>query len=228
MTGPGAVFNEELIDATRSTLYLVAMLMGFFWPGFLSLTPVFLREIPVMFPVTFGGALVLTAFLELALGEGDLMPEGTATLPGHCLPVHWLLVHVLVIQGLLAPVYIVTGAVSGVSWAHLALCTGVVMLASARALALGRLSRLIFGRHSFSGFLFSRGLLMGDLCLSGLIHPVLNPLYILYRVYTMRSGPPLSAGDGLTHLAWALGGILTLLLCCRLVSRLRLNREAGS
>ena len=225
--------------------YTVVILTGLVvvtwpWQGFVP----FMREqrIPYSFPVVFIGLIVISTYLHLRLGRGEIAinryfirpqahqhfvpsevvyPFGRYALFIFCLHIlFWLLP--------CFPILILATAISGFSLLTFGKAVSIVFTAALLCKLFGFLMYLLWGNTSILGYLFSRIFLAASVYVTGFLVPVINPIRLIFLLDLDRDKLMLSFESAYTvYMLIMLASISILAILAEfLVSKKRKKEEA--
>lgn len=233
-------FSENVLSGTRICFFLVAACLVLFWPWHPSFEYISVKGTPLTFPVVFIFSLIWVSHFLLGCGKGEYLDkeillkyknktlythEQTLGLFAYSLPgfvFHTLLVHLL-----LLPFYMAAAAVSGISRELFVSSLLVLLVSSLLARVIGFFSYLVFGLWKLTGFVCSRLLFAAFFFLSGLIFPAVNPVYIIFRVFSCQVYGSFSYRDVLPFMTAAVILIVVFVLACQFVLLKQNVKRAG-
>jgi hypothetical protein len=186
--------SSEMCSFAFYTVMILTGLVVVTWPwqGFVP----FMREqrIPYSFPTAFIALVVISTYLNLRLGRGEIAinkqftrpkahqhftpsevayPFGRYTLITFCLHiVFWLLPYF--------PILILVTAISGFSLLTFGKAVSIVFIATLLCRLFGFLMYLLWGNTSIVGYLFSRVFLAASIYVTGFLAPALNPVRVMF------------------------------------------------
>jgi hypothetical protein len=190
------IFSANMSSITLGCLWLMGVVLFFSWP-YASLDQ-YLQEfrIPWTYFSTFGGALIMIAYVNLRAAQGEIIPdisyarlerEGIVTYeeerPYLAYEFPQALIHIFILLLLLLPFLILGAVVTGITFNHFLIGLSVLFTGS---LLCRQCSFFLFqlgGRWRLTGYLGARLFYCLFLFLSGFVIPEYNPLLLLFNLH---------------------------------------------
>lgn len=216
---PGtSFFNENALASLKIGLGLSCLVIICFWPGSRFLNFYYTRGTPVIYPAFFIFAMIFGSHHMLCFAKGDYYKKKKRhEMVSRLGPVASILRQILCLHLILGPFYLIVVTVSGVSVAGLLSSVCVVVSATLTCSATGGLCAIMFNPENLWGLMVSRIAFIFYFTVSGLIHPLLNPIYLMFRLFRARANDPVIMGQVLKYGLFSTAITLLLILAAIMV-----------
>lgn len=180
--------SEHVLGSVRLGLFLSCLVIFCCWPGHAFLNFKFSKGTPFLYPVFFLFTLIFATHHLMAFAKGEYQqhPATNTEVKDIRYTRDILLVlvrHVFLVHAILSPLYLAVATTTGLSVKTLLASVLILVLASTAGSLFGLFSLILFGPFSLWGFILSRALFASFFTVTGLIAPVLNPVYLIYSFF---------------------------------------------
>lgn len=188
-------FSPQVLTAGLTGAVIVGIFLLIFWPRQPLSDIMVTGGEPAVYFLVFAAALVVSAYINLGCGAGDMVRKGYYIInydteqPTHETQIGFyryglieFLLHALVLLLLFMPLLGLAAFISAASWATFLMAVAILYSASLFCRLFGFFVYLIWGRSSTLGYLAARATMIFFVFVTVIFAPRVNPLYLLYRL----------------------------------------------
>ncbi len=185
-------FSKTILSASFFSVVLISVVLLIFWPRKPLSAFVIVNEIPLVFFLVFAAALIISTYVNLCCGSGDMARKGyyiiksrtdIATFEKEIEFLRYGLIeflwHTLILLLPFLPLLILAASVSAVSFTIFMEAVSILYTASLLCRMFGFVVYLFWGRMSTLGYIVARAFLIAYLFGTLLFVPFINPIQFL-------------------------------------------------
>jgi hypothetical protein len=194
-------FSRQVLSAGLAGAAVVGTILLLFWPRQPIADIMATGSEPAVFFLAAAAALIVNAYINLCCGAGDMIRKGYHMLndstahPTHEMQIGFLgygliefLLHALVLLLLFLPLLTLAAFISATSWVVLLKAVALLYSAGLFCRLSGFTVYLLWGRSSTLGYFTARAVMILFVFITVMFAPLINPLYILYRLNRSAEG----------------------------------------
>ena len=188
-------FSRQVLSAGLAGATVVGIILLLFWPRQPLADVMATANEPAVFLIASSAALIVNAYINLCCGAGDMVRKGYHMInyptdhPTHEMQIAFygyglieFLLHTLVLLLLFLPLLALAAFISATSWTVLLKAVAVLYSAALFCRLSGFTTYLLWGRSSTLGYFTARAIMIIFVFITVMFAPLINPLYLLYRL----------------------------------------------